>query len=121
MQECSERLAPFIKEYVYAQGWSGLRPVQNEAIRVIFDTDDNLILSCGTSSGKTEAAFFPILTKIEKSEKDGVDVLYIAPLKALINDQFERITYLCKEAGIKVHHRHADVSSRSKEDFVNSP
>ena len=121
MQDYSERLAPFIKEYVFRQGWSGLRPVQNEAIRVIFDTEDNLILSCGTSSGKTEAAFFPILTRIEKSGKDGADVLYIAPLKALINDQFERITYLCKEAGIRVYHRHADVSSKNKEDFVNSP
>ena len=92
MQDNSSRLAPFIKEYVFTSGWTKLRQVQNEAIRVIFDTNDNLLLSCGTSSGKTEAAFFPILTQIEKEREEGVSVLYIAPLKALINDQFERIT-----------------------------
>ncbi|MBR5308081.1 MAG: DEAD/DEAH box helicase [Clostridia bacterium] len=121
MQDNSTRLAPFIKEYVFRNGWQGLRPVQNEAIGVILDTKDNLLLSCGTSSGKTEAAFFPILTQIEKMPKDGVSVLYIAPLKALINDQFERITYLCKSAGISVYHRHGDVSSRNKEEFTESP
>ncbi len=121
MQDYSMRLAPFIKEYVFSQGWTGLREVQNQAVRVIFDTNDNLILSCGTSSGKTEAAFFPILTKIEKETQPGVSVLYIAPLKALINDQFERITYLCKKAGIKVYHRHGDVSSKNKEDFIDNP
>ena len=121
MQDNSSRLAPFIKEYVFTSGWTKLRQVQNEAIRVIFDTTDNLLLSCGTSSGKTEAAFFPILTQIEKEREEGVSVLYIAPLKALINDQFERITYLCKKAGIKVYHRHGDVSSKNKEDFVENP
>lgn len=121
MADISERLAPFIKEYVFSQGWSGLREVQNESARVILDTDCNLIISCGTSSGKTEAAFFPILTKIEKVTNPGVSVLYIAPLKALINDQFERIAYLCKTAGIKVYHRHGDVSSKDKEDFIENP
>jgi len=121
MQDNSTRLAPFIKEYVFKSGWSGLRPVQNAAVGVILDTKDNLLLSCGTSSGKTEAAFFPILTLIEKLPREGVSVLYIAPLKALINDQFERITYLCRSAGINVYHRHGDVSSKKKEEFTESP
>ncbi len=121
MQDNSSRLADFIKEYVFTSGWTGLRPVQNEAIHVIFDTDDNLILSCGTSSGKTEAAFFPILSKVYNITSPGVSVLYIAPLKALINDQFERITYLCKSAGVKVYHRHGDVSSNDKKNFIDNP
>ena len=121
MQDYSERLAPFIKEYVFTSGWSGLKPVQNEAARVIFEREDNLVLSCGTSSGKTEAAFFPILTEIARDKKDGVAVLYIAPLKALINDQFERISYLCRKAGIKVYHRHGDVSTQNKREFEEHP
>jgi len=121
MQDSSARLADFIKEYVFASGWKGLRPVQDEAVRVIFDTKDNLLLSCGTSSGKTEAAFFPILSKVYNLKVSGVSVLYIAPLKALINDQFERITYLCKSCGVKVFHRHGDVSSRNKQDFIENP
>ena len=121
MQDNTSRLADFIKEYVFTSGWKGLRPVQEEAVRVIFDTSDNLVLSCGTSSGKTEAAFFPILTHIQKIKQPGASVLYIAPLKALINDQFERITFLCKKAGINVYHRHGDVSSKNKEDFIDDP
>lgn len=121
MQDISNKFAPFIKEYVFTSGWTGLRPVQSEAAKVIFDTDENLLLSCGTSSGKTEAAFFPILTEISKNKKDGVAVLYIAPLKALINDQFERITYLCKRAGISVCHRHGDVSSKERRDLISTP
>lgn len=117
----SSRLAPFIREYVFSSGWSGLRPVQEEAARVLFDTGDNLLLCCGTSSGKTEAAFFPILTELEKTANDGISVLYIAPLKALINDQFERISHLCKAAGIKVTHRHGDVASKGREEILENP
>ncbi len=121
MSDNFSRLAPFIKEYAFGSGWTGLRPVQEEAIRVILDTKDNLLVSCGTSSGKTEAAFFPILTVVSERIKKGVSVLYIAPLKALINDQFERISYLCKSADIKIHHRHGDVSTASKEAFMENP
>ncbi len=115
------RLAPFIREYVFSTGWHGLRPVQEAAISEILEGSDNLLLSCGTSSGKTEAAFFPILTKIYGKEKKGVSVLYVAPLKALINDQFERISYLCKTADIPVFHRHGDVSGSSREKFFENP
>lgn len=120
-QESYERLAPFIRDYVFATGWQGLRPVQEAAIGAILDTPHNLLLSCGTSTGKTEAAFFPILTQIEKSPHDSVDVLYIAPLKALINDQFERLSYLCKTADIPVFRRHGDVSDKNKKAFLASP
>ena len=58
------RLAPFLQDYIYSQGWEELRPIQVGACDVIFNTDKNLILSSGTASGKTEAAFFPTLTDI---------------------------------------------------------
>ena len=56
------RLAPFIREYVYEHGWTELREVQVEACRVIFDTESHLLLATATASGKTEAAFLPVLT-----------------------------------------------------------
>ena len=56
------RLAPFIQEYIYTHGWNELRAVQVEAARVIFNTNHHLLLATGTASGKTEAAFLPILT-----------------------------------------------------------
>ena len=58
------RLAPFIQEYLYAHGWTELRPVQLEACRVIFDTNSHLLIAAGTAAGKTEAAFLPILSHL---------------------------------------------------------
>ena len=84
--------SPFIREFIYRRGWHDLHEVQKIAARVIFDTDYNLLIPSSTASGKTEAAFFPVLSQIYEDDLPGVAVLYIAPLKSLINDQFERIT-----------------------------
>ena len=75
--------------------------MQVEACRVIFDTDAHLLLAAGTASGKTEAAFLPILTLLHENPSDSVGVLYVGPLKALINDQFMRLNELLKEAGCR--------------------
>ena len=56
------RLAPFIQDFIYNNHWTQLRANQVAACEVIFDTDANLLLSSGTASGKTEAAFLPVLT-----------------------------------------------------------
>ena len=58
------RLAPFIQDFIYRNKWEELREIQVEAARVVFDTDDNLLLASGTASGKTEAAFLPVLTHL---------------------------------------------------------
>ena len=57
-----ERYAPFIQDYIYRSGWQSLRAVQNAAGEAVFGTEDNVLLTASTASGKTEAAFFPILT-----------------------------------------------------------
>ena len=87
------KFPPYIQEYIYSRGWSSLREIQLEAARVILESDDNLLLSSSTASGKTEAAFFPILASLAEnpSDRESVEVLYIAPLKSLINDQFVRM------------------------------
>jgi len=93
------RFPEFIREYIYSHGWEKLRETQLEAARVIFGTEDNLLLASSTASGKTEAVFFPILTELSEAPlmEDGVKVLYIAPLKSLINDQFGRMEELLRE------------------------
>jgi ATP-dependent Lhr-like helicase len=73
------RLAPFIQEYIYTHNWTELRPVQIEACQAIFDTDDHLLLAAGTASGKTEAAFLPILTLLYENPANTIGVLYIGP------------------------------------------
>ena len=115
------RYAPFIQDYIYQSGWQALRSVQNAAAEAIFNTDDNVLLTASTASGKTEAAFFPILTLLDEDPPHSVGVLYIAPLKALINDQFGRLSELCEEAGIQVTRWHGDVSHAQKLRLLRKP
>ncbi|MDD4124159.1 MAG: DEAD/DEAH box helicase [Eubacteriales bacterium] len=116
-----DRLSPFIKEFIYRNNWTELREVQVEACWVIFDTDAHLLLNTGTASGKTEAAFLPVLTELENDPPASVGVLYIAPLKSLINDQFLRLNDLLKEADIPVWHWHGDVSVSHKRKLLREP
>lgn len=115
------RYAPFIQDYIYRSGWQTLRGVQNAAGDAIFGTEDHVLLTASTASGKTEAAFFPILTLLDEEPSDSVGVLYIAPLKALINDQFGRLNELCEEAGIPVTRWHGDVPQTQKRRLLRKP
>ncbi len=115
------RLAPFIKEYIYAQGWTELRPIQIEACRAIFDSDAHLLIAAGTASGKTEAAFLPVLTRLHEDPPKTVGVMYIGPIKALINDQFDRLTDLLKYADIPVWAWHGDVVQSRKKNLLKDP
>lgn len=115
------RLAPFIQEFIYTHGWTELRAVQIEACRIIFETDAHLLLATGTASGKTEAAFLPVLTILYNDPPESVGVLYIGPTKALINDQFIRLNDLLQEANIPVFHWHGDVPLTEKMKVLNNP
>ena len=116
-----ERYAPFIQDYIYRSGWQSLRAVQNAAGDAIFGTEENVLLTASTASGKTEAAFFPILTLLEENPSKTVGVLYIAPLKALINDQFGRLSELCEEQGIAVTRWHGDAAQSKKRKLLKKP
>ena len=115
------RYAPFIQDYIYRSGWQTLRAVQNAAGNAIFGTEENVLLTASTASGKTEAAFFPILTLLEENPSASVGVLYIAPLKALINDQFGRLMELCEEQDIPVYRWHGDVPQTQKRKLLRHP
>jgi ATP-dependent Lhr-like helicase len=115
------RLAPFIQDYIYQNKWEELRGNQVAACEVIFDSDDNLLLSSGTASGKTEAAFLPVLTELYNKPSSSVGVIYISPLKALINDQFKRLEQLLLDSNIPVTKWHGDASITSKNKLVKNP
>lgn len=119
--EVFDRYASFIKDFIYQNRWENLRAVQLAAGDAIFNTDDNVLLCASTASGKTEAAFFPILTELYENPPISVGALYIAPLKALINDQFYRLDDLCREADIPVWHWHGDVSQSHKTKLLKNP
>ena len=116
-----DRYSPFIREYIYSRGWDSLSPVQVAAAELIFGSENNVLLPSGTASGKTEAAFFPILSEFYDDPPSSVGVLYIAPLKTLINDQFGRITELCDETGIPVWKWHGDVAASHKAKALKDP
>lgn len=116
-----DRYAPFIQDFIYRNGWESLRAIQAAAGDAIFNTDENVLLSASTASGKTEAAFFPILTLFSEDMPKSVGAIYIGPLKALINDQFMRLNDLCEEAEIPVWHWHGDVSASHKAKMMKNP
>ena len=115
------RLAPFIQDFIYENKWEELHGNQVAACEVIFDSDDNLLLSSGTASGKTEAAFLPILTQLYQNPSRSVGVMYISPLKALINDQFKRLELLLRDSNIPVTRWHGDASVSAKSRLMKNP
>lgn len=116
-----DRYAPFVQEYIYQNHWENLRSIQVAAADAIFNTDENVLLTASTASGKTEAAFFPVITLFSEDMPSSVGCIYIGPLKALINDQFSRLNDLCAEADIPVWHWHGDVAQSHKAKLMRHP
>jgi len=115
------RFSPFIQDFIYNNGWQDLRAVQLAAARVIFESNKNLLITSSTASGKTEAAFFPILSLMCEDMPQSIGALYIAPLKSLINDQFSRLDELLDLTGIPVFHWHGDVAQSHKAKLLKEP
>jgi ATP-dependent Lhr-like helicase len=115
------KLHPKIQEAIWNLKWDELRPLQTDAIDAIFGGSEDIILAAATASGKTEAAFLPILSCIASSPANSVQALYVSPLKALINDQFMRLEELCTYAQIPVHRWHGDVDAVEKQRLRTSP
>lgn len=121
MSDVFYRFSPFIQDFIYENGWDSLRGVQVEAAKVLFESEDNLLLTSSTASGKTEAAFFPVLSMMYDDPPQSFGALYVAPLKSLINDQFERLDRLLDMTGIPVFHWHGDVAMSHKNKALQDP
>lgn len=91
--------------------------MQLAAAVVLFGSDNHLLLSSGTASGKTEAAFLPSLSLLGEDEL----ILYVSPLKALINDQFVRLAPLLKQGKVPVTRWHGEASPAHKRNFLLEP
>src|ERR1700761_7237393 len=116
-------LAEPVRRWIYDQGWQTLREAQEAAIPVLLDGTMDVIIAAATATGKTEAAFLPICSHLadHPAAGPGIQVLYVAPLKALINDQHERLSGLCERLGIAVHRWHGDVPGSRKSAFLKNP
>jgi len=115
------RLDPRIQRWVWEKGWTEPRDIQEETIASVLDTDDDLLVAAATASGKTEAVFLPLCSRAVASRGAGVRILYVSPLKALINDQFSRLESLCEGLDFPVHRWHGDVGQGGRQALLRSP
>jgi ATP-dependent Lhr-like helicase len=117
-----ELLDEKVQEWIWRNEWSELRPIQERAITSLLTTPHDLIVAAATAAGKTEAAFLPILTSLRRDPVEvGIGALYIAPLKALINDQHQRLELLCEATGIDLASWHGDIGDKPKRQVRERP
>ena len=114
-------LPPFLKEYIHTSRWTEFRDIQLRAFEVMFGSDSHLLLSSGTSSGKTEAAMFPVIASLHEDPPKGIGALYISPLKALIDDQFGRLTLVLRDSDIQLTSWHGESEVGMKERLRKEP
>ena len=120
MADVFQRLDPEIQRWVYRQGWTDLRDIQKKAIRPVLSGESDIVISASTAAGKTEAAFLPACSAIA-GETGGFGILYLSPLKALINDQYRRLESICDMLEMKVTPWHGDSSQSKKRDARRYP
>ena len=117
-----EQLHESVQKWVWSQGWTALRDIQESSIPVVMRRDCDVIISASTAGGKTEAAFLPILSKmLFEQNTGGYDVLYVSPLKALINDQYRRLADMTSGTGVEVTPWHGDINSSRKSKSHKNP
>ncbi|MDB6054190.1 MAG: box helicase domain protein [Verrucomicrobiales bacterium] len=110
-----------VQEAIFKRGWKELHAIQAETIPWIIEGHGHLLISAHTAGGKTEAAFLPIISTLANNPRSSVQALYIGPLVALINDQFERLETLCSDVDVPVHRWHGSASATEKRKLRDSP
>jgi ATP-dependent Lhr-like helicase len=111
-------LAEPVRRWIYQQGWTGLRDIQEQSVAPILAGGTDVLISSGTASGKTEAAFVPVASALAGGAGQGVAVLCMSPLKALINDQARRLESLFEAVQVPVHRWHGDVAQGKKREVL---
>jgi len=115
------RFTPRLQQAIVSRlGWSSLRPVQEEAGAALLDGANAIILA-PTAGGKTEAAVFPVLSELADDEPDGVGALYVAPIKALLNNQADRLGLYTEMLGLRSFAWHGDTLDHSRRHFLREP
>ncbi|WP_063049772.1 DEAD/DEAH box helicase [Nocardia arthritidis] len=109
-----DRLDPALQHHIVnTLGWPGLRPLQDEAVATITEGADAILLA-PTAGGKTEAATFPLLTRMQAERWTGISVLYICPLKALLNNLQPRLAEYAAWLGRTATTWHGDVGASAR-------
>ncbi len=115
------RFAPRLQQAIVSRlGWSSLRPVQEEAGEALL-AGDNAVILAPTAGGKTEASMFPTLSQMVENEPEGVGALYIAPIKALLNNQADRLGLYTEMVGLRRFVWHGDTPDYARRQFLREP
>ncbi|GGK66949.1 DEAD/DEAH box helicase [Nocardia camponoti] len=116
-----DRLDPVVVHHIVnTLGWPGLRPLQEEAIAPILAGEDAVLLA-PTAGGKTEAACFPVLSAMSQQEWTGISVLYLCPLKALLNNLVTRVDGYAQWLGRRAELWHGDVTDSRRNRIRRDP
>ncbi|MCB9779433.1 MAG: DEAD/DEAH box helicase [Alphaproteobacteria bacterium] len=116
-----ERLHPDIQRLLWRWEWRELNDAQERAVAPILAGEQDVVIAAPTGGGKTEAAYLPLLTRILNASEPGLRALYVAPLKALINDQHRRLEAMTEALEVPVHKWHGDVPSARKRKVTQTP
>ena len=116
-----ELLHESVQRWIWRQGWTSLRDIQENSIPIVLRRDSDMIISAATAGGKTEAAFLPILSHILSEHTAGYAVLYVSPLKALINDQYRRLVEMTAGTDVEVTPWHGDIDASKKVRSLKNP
>ncbi|MGY1900766.1 DEAD/DEAH box helicase [Nocardia gipuzkoensis] len=115
------RFAPRLQQAIVSRlGWSSLRPMQEQAGEALL-AGDNAVILAPTAGGKTEAAIFPTLSQMVHNEPKGVGALYIAPIKALLNNQADRLGLYTEMVGLRRFVWHGDTPDHARRQFLREP
>ncbi len=105
---------------VNSLGWRGLRPLQAASVEPVRSGSD-CVLIAPTAGGKTEAAVFPLLSSMVDGKWSGLSVLYVTPLRALLNNLYPRITKYGDWLGRRVGLWHGDVGDGERKRILAEP
>ena len=121
MTSVFSRFAPRLQESIASRlGWTTLRPVQELAGAAILDGKNAVVLA-PTAGGKTEASMFPTLSMLVEHQTEGVGAIYLAPIKALLNNQSDRLGLYTEMVGLSRFLWHGDVESPARKAFIAEP
>lgn len=121
MSEGFDSLHPALRYHIVSTlGWSDLRPTQAEAAEPIM-AGENVLLLAPTAGGKTEAAIFALLTRLASEKWLGLSILYVCPLKALLNNIAPRIEMYASFVGARVGLWHGDIADAARKRMLQEP
>jgi len=116
-----DTLHPVLQHHIVnSLGWRELHPFQEAVIPTIL-AGKHLIILAPTAGGKTEAAFFPVLSRMLSEGWIGLSVLYICPIKALLNNLAVRLQQYCALVGRRAALWHGDITTSVRRQILRDP